>query len=194
MNKTEFSLKKENINSFSIINEIKDNNNTNNISNQKELSQMFNNLYDSNFLIIINELSSQIQSFYKSSIIHFNIINSFLLENENKEIPKISNIQNSFNNIETLFKQFYSTAKILFKKMKIYRSEKIKNIRHYSLNNDSKKQVILFKKDKKNIPLLNFEKLKNIDNYNNKENNSNGWDSARSNKTDKIIYLDNSNE
>ena len=196
MNKSEFFIKKENIHSFSIINEIKNNNNQNNISNQKELSQMFNNLYDSNFLIIINELSSQIHSFYKSSIIHFNLINSFLLQNENKELPKISNIQNSFNSIESLFKQFYSTAKILFKKMKIYRSEKIKNIRHYSLNNENKKQTILFKKDKKSIPvpLLNFEKLKNNDNNSTIENNENGWDSARSNKTDKIIYLNNSNE
>ena len=154
---------------------------------------MFNNLYDSNFLIIINELSSQIQSFYKSSIIHFNIINSFLFQNENKDLPIISNIQNSFNNIESSFKQFYSTAKILFKKMKIYRSEKIKNIRHYSLNNDNKKPTILFKKDKKNIPSLNFAKIKNNENKN-LESNNNGWDSARSNKTDKIIYLDNSNE
>ena len=196
MNKSEFFIKKENIHSFSIINEIKNNNNQKNISNQKELSQMFNNLYDSNFLIIINELSSQIHSFYKSSIIHFNLINSFLLQNENKELPKISNIQNSFNSIESLFKQFYSTAKILFKKMKIYRSEKIKNIRHYSLNNENKKQTILFKKDKKSIPvpLLNFDKLKNNDNNSTIENNENGWDSARSNKTDKIIYLNNSNE
>jgi hypothetical protein len=132
MSSNELNLQKESIESFKIENETKNNNKDKN-SNQKELSQMFNNLYDSNFLIIINELSSQIQSFYKSSIIHYNIINSFLSQNENKDIPNISNIKNSFNNIETLFMQFYSTAKILFKKMKVYRSEKIKNIRYYSL-------------------------------------------------------------
>lgn len=191
MSSNELNFQKESIESFKIENEIKNNNKDKN-SNQKELSQMFNNLYDSNFLIIINELSSQIQSFYKSSIIHYNIINSFLSQNENKDIPNISNIKNSFNNIETLFLQFYSTAKILFKKMKVYRSEKIKNIRHYSLNNNHKKQTIAFNKDKKNIPLLNFENIK--DNNNNLININNGGDSARSCRTDKIIILDNSNE
>ena len=191
MSSNELNLQKESIESFKIENETKNNNKDKN-SNQKELSQMFNNLYDSNFLIIINELSSQIQSFYKSSIIHYNIINSFLSQNENKDIPNISNIKNSFNNIETLFMQFYSTAKILFKKMKVYRSEKIKNIRHYSLNNNHKKQTIVFNKDKKNIPLLNFENIK--DNNNNLISINNGGDSARSSRTDKKIYLDNSNE
>ena len=191
MSSNELNLQKENIESFKIENEIKNNNKDKNL-NQKELSQIFNNLYDSNFLIIINELSSQIQFFYKSSIIHYNIINSFLSKNENKDIPNFSNIKNSFNNIETLFLQFYFTAKILFKKMKVYRSEKIKNIRYYSLNNNHKKQTIAFNKDKKNIPLLNFENIK--DNNNNLISINNGEDGARSSRTDKIIYLDNSNE
>ena len=100
-------LQKENSESFMINYK----NNIENNSKQKELSQIFNNLYDSNFLIIINELSSQIQSFYKSSITHFKTINLFLSQNEIKIIPNISNIQKSFNIIETLSKNFYSTAK-----------------------------------------------------------------------------------
>ena len=192
MRKNEFLLEKEITQSFVIKNEIQNNNNTDNSSNQNQLSQMFNNLYDSHFLIIINELSSQIQSFYKSSIIHFNMINSFLDQSENEDFKKLSNIQSSFKNIESLFFEFYSTAKILFKKMKIYRSEKIKNIRHYSLNNIHKKQAILFNKDKKNIPLLNLENIKH--NNNKKDNICNGGKSLRSNGIDKIVYLDKSNE
>ena len=76
--------------------------------------------------------------------------------------------------------------------MKVYKSEKIKNIRYYSLNNNHKKQTIAFNKDKKNIPLLNFENIK--DNNNNLISINNGEDGARSSRTDKIIYLDNSNE
>ena len=190
MSKTETILKKDNIQSF-IINNERNNNNIPNMSNQSELSQLFNNLYDSNFLIIINEVSSQIQSFYKSSTIQFSIIKSLLSQNENKDIPKISNIKNTFNNIELLFMQFYSTAKVLFKKMKIYRSEKIKNIRHYSLNNH-KKPTITFNKDNKKIcPLLNFENIK--DNNNNLNNIISGWDSART-QNNKKINLDNSND
>lgn len=189
MSKTETILKKDNIQSF-IINNERNNNNIPNMSNQSELSQLFNNLYDSNFLIIINEVSSQIQSFYKSSTIQFSIIKSLLSQNENKDIPKISNIKNTFNNIELLFMQFYSTAKVLFKKMKIYRSEKIKNIRHYSLNNH-KKPTITFNKDNKKIcPLLNFENIKDNNNLN---NIISGWDSART-QNNKKINLDNSND
>ena len=191
MSSNQLILKKENIESFQIEKDIKTNNKDNN-PNQKELSQMFNNLYDSNFLLIINELSSQIQSFYKSSVIHYNIINSFLSQNENKEISNLTNIKNSFNTIETVFFHFYSTAKILFKKMKIYRSEKIKYIRHYSLNNIHKKQTITFNKEKKNIPSLNLENIKDKTN-NLMNNNNNDNDKAKSSRTEKkLIYLDNS--
>ena len=186
MAKTEIFLKKDNINSFIIKNEIKKNNITNTL-NQNELSQLFNNLYDSNFLIIINEVSTQIQSFYKSSNIQFSIIKSLLSQNEIKDLPNICKIQNSFNNIEILLMQFYSTAKVLFKKMKIYRSEKIKNIRHNSLNNMHKKQIITFNKDNTKIPLLNFDNLK--DNNNNLNTTPNGSDSART-PNNKKLYLD----
>ena len=189
MAKTEMFLKKDNIQSFIIKNEIK-NNNVSNIYNQNELSQLFNKLYDSNFLIIINEVSTQIQSFYKSSIIQFSIIKSLFSQNESKDIPNISKIQNSVNNIELLLMQFYSTAKILYKKMKIYRSEKIKNIRHYSLNNVHKKQAITFNTDNNKIPLLNLENIKDNNNINNIPN---GSDSART-PNNKKLYLDKSNE
>ena len=189
MSQNQIILQKENSESFMI--NYKDN--IENNSKQKELSQTFNNLYDSNFLIIINELSSQIQSFYKSSITHFKTINLFLSQNEIKIIPKISNIQKSFNNIETLSKNFYSTAKVLFKKMKIYRSEKIKIIRNYSLNNENNRKKNLFINEKKNliIPSLNLEKIKdNINIINNNDNNS-----ARSSQTtNNLVYSDKSTE
>ena len=188
MSKNEIIFQKENIESLTLSNKsILDNN-----SKQKELSQIFNNLYDSNFLTIINELSSQIQSFHKSSTANFKTINLLLSQNEIKNNPKLTNIQKLSNNIELLSLNFYSTAKVLFKKMKIYRSEKIKNIRHYSLNSENKKQKLFFNKEKKSIPIpkLNLENIKDNIIINNKDS-----DSARSSQTsNNLIYLDKSNE
>ncbi len=54
MNKKELTLTKENTLSFALNQDIKTNNNIQNNYNQKEFSQIFNKIYDSNFLVIIN--------------------------------------------------------------------------------------------------------------------------------------------
>ncbi len=182
-------LTKENILSFTLYQDIKIKNSIQNTFRQNEFAQMFNKLYDSNFLAIINDLSSQIQSFYKSSNTQFNIMKSFFTQNENNK--QITDIQNTFNNIELSMSQFYSSAKILFKKMKLYRNEKMKSTNLVSTNRTYKRSnTIIADKSKKNIPLLlNFDNIKdninkNIINYNS------GWDSERSQKNKKILNAD----
>ena len=182
-------LTKENILSFTLYQDIKIKNSIQNTFRQNEFAQMFNKLYDSNFLAIINDLSSQIQSFYKSSNTQFNIMKSLFTQNENKK--QITDIQNTFNNIELSMSQFYSAAKILFKKMKLYRNEKMKSTNLVSTNRTYKRSnTIIADKSKKNIPLLlNFDNIKdninkNIINYNS------GWDSERSQKNKKILNAD----
>ena len=191
MSKKELTLTKENTLSFTLNQDIKTNNNLQNNYTQKEFSQIFNKIYDSNFLVIINELSSQIQSFYKSSNTQFNIIKSFFSNNEDKQL---SEIQKSFNTIEILISQFYSIAKVLFKKMKIYRNEKMKSIYPLSSTRVHKRsQTILFDKEKNKIPLL--LNLDNIKDNNNSKNNlistNGGCDSERSQKNKNIINIDN---
>ena len=191
MSKKELTLTKENTLSFTLNQDIKTNNNIQNIYTQKEFSQIFNKIYDSNFLVIINELSSQIQSFYKSSNTQFNIIKSFFSNNEDKQLFEI---QKSFNTIEILISQFYSIAKVLFKKMKIYRNEKMKSIYPLSSTRVHKRsQTILFDKEKNKIPLL--LNLDNIKDNNNSKNNlistNGGCDSERSQKNKNIINIDN---
>ena len=189
MNKKELILTKENILSFSLYQDIKIKNNIQNNFKQNEFAQIFNKLYDSNFLVIINELSSQIQSFYKSSNTQFNIMKEFFSKNEN--IKQISDMQNSFNSIELSFSQFYSAAKILFKKMKIYRNEKMKSFNLLSTSRPHKRSnTLLHDKTKNNMPLLlNLENIKtnlnrNIFNFNS------GWDSERSQKNKNVLNGD----
>ena len=182
-------LTKENILSFSLYQDIKIKNSIQNTFRQNEFAQMFNKLYDSNFLALINDLSSQIQSFYKSSNTQFNIMKSLFTQNENNK--QITDIQNTFNNIELSMSQFYSAAKILFKKMKIYRNEKMKSTNLLSTNRTYKRSnTIIADKSKKNIPLLlNLDNIrdnlnKNIINYNS------GWDSERSQKNKTLLNAD----
>ena len=194
MNKKELTLTKENTLSFALNQDIKTNNNIQNNYNQKEFSQIFNKIYDSNFLVIINELSSQIQSFYKSSNTQFNIIKPFFSNNEDKQL---SEIHKSINTIEILISQFYSIAKVLFKKMKIYRNEKMKTIYQLSSTRIHKRsQTILLDKEKNKIPfLLNLDNIKDNNNIkNNLISTNGGCDSERSQKIKKILNIDKIND
>ena len=143
---------------------LKSNNQINNeqsIVNQNDKIQMFNKIYDSTFLIMINELSISIQNFHKSYINQSNIIKSIFNEIENEKILKI---KNEISQMDLLSSKFYSDAKIIFKKMKLYRNNKIKNINQTSLNTKHKKSSSI------NSTLEISNVLSNIDNnirYNN---------------------------
>ena len=114
---------------------------------QKEISAKINKIlsimYDDNFVLMINELSSSIKKFHKEMNQNFLEINQIIQThieveenpnniNMNKENNsnnlRISNFINNFNNIQKSFCDFYAKAKIIFKKMKNYRNEKLKHI------------------------------------------------------------------
>ena len=116
-------------------------------NNQKEISakmnKIINIMYDDNFVLMINELSSSIKKFHKEMNQNFieikqiiqghseeteeNSNNSFNIEYNTSNI-NVNNLINNFSNIQKSFCDFYSKAKIIFKKMKNYRNEKIKHI------------------------------------------------------------------
>ena len=118
-----------------------DQNDRNKRFTQVEITQLFNKVYDNNFLMIINELSTSIQSFHKSFVSQSNIIKSIFQQLENNQIDSLPKIKNEYNQIEILCSNFYSDAKILFKRMKLYRNSKIKGINQSSINIKHKKSV-----------------------------------------------------
>ena len=124
----------------------------------KDTIQTFNKIYDSNFLIMINELAISIQNYHKNYVNHSNLIKAIFneIENEN-ENEKIIKIKNEISQIDSLSSKFYSDAKISFKKMKFYRNNIIKNINQQTLNIKHKKSSSL------NIKLGVNNTLSNLD-------------------------------
>jgi len=141
-----------------------DQNDRNKSFTQVEITQLFNKVYDNNFLMIINELSTSIQSFHKSFVNQSNIIKSLFLQLENNQIDSFPKIKNEYNQIEILCSNFYSDAKILFKRMKMYRNSKIKGINQSSINIKHKKSVSIN---------LNIDRSGNLEEKNSKIPGSN---------------------
>ena len=88
-------------------------------------------IYDDEFVIMINQLSTSIKNYYRSNNKNFLTIKTIL---KNNDINNHTLIE-TFNKIENTFSYFYSSAKQIFKNMKIYRREKISNI----MNQNKKK-------------------------------------------------------
>lgn len=140
-------------------------------NNHKEISTKVNKIisimYDDNFVLMINELSSSIKKFHKEIKQNFiEIKQTFQGHSEetednsnNSDLNIESNINNinlnnliiSFNNIQKSFYDFYAKAKIIFKKMKNYRNEKLKNINESPMDIQNKISKLCFIK---NIILL----------------------------------------
>ena len=103
----------------------------------QNIQNIFTSVYDDEFIAYINELSLSIKSFYKSVNPHFlkmkNLLNTpeFKLNNGNNNNLSL---HEAFNDLESQFTKFYQSAKIIFKKMKVYRNEKIENV----INNNQK--------------------------------------------------------
>ena len=81
-------------------------------------------IYDDEFVIMINQLSTSIKNYYRSNNKNFLTIKTILKNNDITNHP----LCETFNKIESAFSYFYSSAKQIFKNMKIYRREKISNI------------------------------------------------------------------
>jgi hypothetical protein len=79
-------------------------------------------IYDDEFVIMINQLSTAIKNYYRANNKNFLTIKSLIKGNDSQILLE------TFNKIESTFSLFYSSAKQIFKNMKIYRREKISNI------------------------------------------------------------------
>jgi hypothetical protein len=110
-------------------------------------SQIHSNIaFDTEFIAYINELSSSIKKFYKSSSSNFNQIKTIIhpsdssnKENETKENQFNNNLLFSFHELENFFSDFYTKAKSIFKKMKNHHNQFTEN----SLNTTSRKNEML---------------------------------------------------
>ena len=174
--------------------------NRNQNQNQREINAKMNKflsiMYDDNFVLMINEISSSIKKYYKEMNQNFlelkkiiqnntnnNIDNTNLFIIENNNSININDIINIFNNIQKSFGDFYSKAKIVFKKMKNYRNEKLKHINesanelqnnkllkiYFSKNNEIENDINI-KKEKEND--LNIKKKNGeVNDYNIIDNN-----------------------
>ena len=133
--------------------------------NQEKVNKYTNQIYDDEFVSLINGLNESIKEYYKVSRNNIAEANNFLsfyeqqgqaiqslmdeIINSNsyerineifEQIPKIndimSQIQNNTNSNEKNLNLFFEDAKMLFKKMKIKRKEKIMEINSYNMNNN----------------------------------------------------------
>ena len=134
------------------------------INQSKEKMNKYNQLYDKEFISLINNLNESIKEYYKVSTSNINEANSFISyykqqgnaiqsfideiikTNSNKrvnevfeQIPKIddimSQLQMNTNSNKKNLDLFFQDAKKLFQKMKTKRSEKLLEISKYNNNN-----------------------------------------------------------
>ena len=144
----------------------------NNKEDNQDLNKLLYYVYDDDFVLMINELSTSILNYHK--IISKYFVNIRILLNKMGESSYLTAIEGNCSNLENSFKKFYSNAKVIFRKMKLYRNEKFKNI-----NNN---------KDFKNFQNLN---LKNEDNKNGLtiiiNNNNNSGNNINDNNIERNI-------
>ena len=107
-------------------------------SNNKNVLEM---IYDDEFVIMINQLSTSIKNYYRANNKNFNIIKAILNKNEiNYSDDNNELMIETFNKIENTFSFFYSSAKQIFKNMKIYRRERIANILAHNKKKNTKNE------------------------------------------------------
>ena len=126
--------------------------------NKNEIIQLFNKVYDRNFLSMINELSISILNYHKTFVKQSNLFKNLFIEKDNKEnlIDLLEQIKFNFNQIDSMSSKFYSDAKIIFKKMKIYRNNITKNFKQPEIKYRHKKSVSI------NLDIENDNKLSSL--------------------------------
>ena len=142
----------------------------------KTLNQLLYYVYDDDFVLMINELSTSILNYHK--IISKCFVNMRILLNKMGESPYLSAIEGNCSNLENSFKKFYSNAKVIFRKMKLYRNEKFKDI-----NNS---------KEFNNLKIKNEEKQNGLTIIINNNNNNNNMNNNNINKNISIGSFSNS--
>ena len=182
--------------------------NKNNKGSTKNILEM---IYDDEFVVMINQLSTSIKNYYRSNNKNFSSMKN-LLKNTEKNNQSLSE---AFNKIESTFSFFYSSAKQIFKNMKIYRREKISNImlqnkkKNNNRNNNTNapgkprnsdmrvKQLVKGENDISSNNLINSNKALSINitqqNINNNINNSINISNIITNSNNNNNTLKNSN-
>ena len=130
----------------------------NKIEDNKALNQLLYYVYDDEFVLMINELSSSILAYHKSINKYFSNIR--ILLNKMGESSYLTAIEGNCSHLENSFRKFYSNAKVVFRKMKLYRNEKFKNINESTSLTGSKTN-----ENKTGLTII-------INNNNNNNNNS----------------------
>ena len=120
------------------------------------IQNIFNNIYNDDFVLLINQLSTSIKTYYHLNNQNINNMKE-LLKNEN-ELKEINNnpLEQNLNKIENSFNNFFNTAKVLFKRMKNYRNEKIEDIL-----NKAEMMEKVNKKNTKSLPKNNNVNITN---------------------------------
>ena len=133
------------------------------------LNQILSVIYDDEFVIMINDLSHSIKIFNKAMIQFITLTKTIISNNisffENLTIEKdkeTKSLPNIFNLIEANYTNFFSTAKIIFKKMKKYRNERLENINKLPITEKNLK-----------FCYINFNKMKISSNENIAQNTLN---------------------
>ena len=88
------------------------------IKNKNSNKNVLEMIYDDEFVIMINQLSTSIKNYYRANNKNFNIIKSIINKNDDMDDSNITNneiIIETFNKIENTFSYFYSSAKQIFK-------------------------------------------------------------------------------
>ena len=152
---------------YPIIPQIENQNSTQIDSNS--LNQLLSVIYDDEFVIMINDLSHSIKIFNKAMIQFITLTKTIISNNisffETLKIEKdkeTKSLPNIFNLIEANYNNFFSTAKVIFKKMKKYRNERLENINKLPITEKNLK-----------FCLINFNKMKISPNENIAQNNNN---------------------
>ena len=129
----------------------------------KALNQLLYYVYDDDFVLMINELSTSILNYHKSINKYFSNIR--ILLNKMGESSYLTAIEGNCSHLENSFKKFYSSAKVVFRKMKLYRNEKFKNISESTSlsisksNNDNKQGLTIIINNNNNNNNINNEKM-----------------------------------
>ena len=164
------------------------------------LNQLLSVIYDDEFVIMINDLSHSIKIYNKAMIQFINLTKTIISNNisffENLTIEKdkeIKTFPNIFNLIETNYNNFFSTAKIIFKKMKKYRNERLENINKLPITENNLKFCFINFNKKNSSPNENVAQ-NNIINNENKTIEKNIYNPSpipNRNFPEKIIYEEN---
>ena len=159
------------------------------------LNQLLSVIYDDEFVIMINDLSHTIKIYNKAMIQFFNQMKLILSKNysfldslEDQKDANLPTIPTLFNSLETNYKTFFNSAKVIFKKMKKYRNEKLESINKLPLGEKNLKFCFInFSKTNSSTGITIKNQTKSCER---KPDNLTVYSKSSSNKEKKINFND----